>query len=372
MGSDYLMRSTSRFYANSVLKVSVKTESAREAFAGKPGIKIINEYRNIKVLSSYGKVDIPQLNWAIIAEIDYREAMIPIYKIRNNIILISILITLLMFIIVFYASKRVMAPVIKLKNAVLTIGKGNLETVIEKSSNDEIGELTDAFNMMTSQLLRQSAEIAGERMKSLRSMIDGQEMERQRLSRELHDGLGQSLVAVKLKIESAENAGPDKVKKIVDNVRESFNQTIDDIRRISNDLMPAGLEEFGVVTAIKNLCDSITGHSAINIMFDSQNIPGDLHKTYKIYLFRIVQEALNNIIKHSGATEAGVNLFYEDGQIKLIMEDNGKGFDPEERSSDGGMGLYNMKERVNLLDGTIEYKSVKNKGTIITVRIPYK
>ena len=124
VGDDYLMRSNSRFIPNSVLNTVVKTISANNAFKDKVGSSLIDDYRTVACLSSFDRLNIPGLNWAIIAEIDYSEAMIPIVSIRNDIIFISMIICIFLFSIAHFISRTITKPIIKLKNVALKIGEG--------------------------------------------------------------------------------------------------------------------------------------------------------------------------------------------------------------------------------------------------------
>lgn len=268
VGHDYLMRSSSRFHANSVLNTIVKTEAVDSAFIDLPGTKVIDDYRGISVLSSYSKINIPNLDWVILAEIDFKEATISIYKIRNEIIFISIFIFFLVLVVVIILSKKITYPVKKLNQAAQEIGAGNFDIEIKNNLNDEIGELTDTFNKMTKKLKDQTEELKAERIKSLSSLIDGQESERQRLSGELHDSLGQLLIGLKLKYESCLNKSKFtniSDKSLID-LGMLFDRTIEETRRISNNLMPAALSEFGLITAIRNICNEISETTKINIL----------------------------------------------------------------------------------------------------------
>ena len=227
-----------------------------------------------------------------------------------------------------------------------------------------------------SQRKKVESALKEEREKRLSAIIDGQEMERQRMSRELHDGLGQFLIAIKLKLENIINTQHTCKESLLE-VQEMFNTTIDEVRKISDNLMPSILKEFGLETALRNLCKLMAQASNINIRFESLPLKKKLEERISTYLYRISQEALNNIVKHSQATEAGIELLELGNYIQLIIEDNGKGFDYDRHFKSKGNGIYNMRERVNVIGGSFEIKSETGKasqagrqGTIIDIKIP--
>ena len=373
VGSDLLMRSTSRFQDNSIFKTRVNTTGVHKALKGETGTEVIKDYRNISVLSSYSKADIPGLNWAILAEIDEKEAMVPIESIRNNILYLSVLMSLLLFAFVYIIAKRISLPIVKLKHAAQNITSGNYDVFVEDIvSNDEIGSLVDAFNEMSKKIKEQTQNIMLERSMRLSSMIDGQELERQRLSRELHDGLGQSILAIKMRLERMKNASPEKSEKIMEEVRELFVNTINEIRSISNNLMPAVLNEFGLNDALANLCKDITKSSGIGIEFSLDENISEIDDKTSTYLYRITQEALNNMVKHSNANVAKVELKIAGNGINLNIYDNGTGFTYTENKKLCGNGISNMKERVHLLNGNFDIVSKKGEGTTIKIIIPLK
>jgi signal transduction histidine kinase len=208
-----------------------------------------------------------------------------------------------------------------------------------------------------------------EREKRLSSFIDGQEGERERLSRELHDGLGQALIAMKMQLESIKPDDVEKTKDKVARVKTFVISTIEDVRRMSNNLMPAVLSNFGLVDAISHLTKLIKSSTTIEINFDHNNVSKDISSKISTYLYRIIQEALNNAVKHSGASEINVMLIQEDNKLRLVIEDNGKGFDQNKLRA-AGNGLYNMRERVNLLHGTIDITPSPGAGVVINIKIP--
>lgn len=370
VGKDHFMRSQSRFIANSVYAIEVNSTSVERAMKGETGIEIIQDYRDIPVLSSFSLLTIGGLQISVLAEIDLEEAMVPVYKIRNRIFLISIIISMIVFLFSFFGVRRIIKPIIVLKDAAFRIGKGEFDLRLPVSNNDEIGDLTQSFNQMTARLEEQTQELKTQKQKQLRSMIDGQEYERQRFSRELHDGLGQSLSAIKMQLEGSIGLETDERNKKTRGLLASIDVTIDEVRRMSNDLQPVLLDNFGISTALQNLCNELAPAAPFNLMAEIEEIEVKLGKRIQTYLFRIAQEGLNNIVKHAGASEVVLNFFVQDGTIVLSIEDNGKGFDPTIIGKTKGQGLDNMIQRTSLINGQITFDSLPGKGTIITVTIP--
>ncbi len=373
VGDDSLMRSSSRFQSNSLMKTIVNTSASQNAFAGNSGTEIIEDYRGISVLSSWGMINIPDLNWVIIAEIDFDEATIPIYRIRNEIQFISIFIFFMVLVVVFVLSRRITMPIQRLNEATVELSMGNFNVNIQHKLKDELGDLTDTFNTMVNKLKEQSEELEFERDKSLTSLIDGQESERQRLSRELHDGLGQLLIALKLKFESCliSKDSNNMHNQNLAEMSELFNRTIDETRRMSNNLMPAVLSEFGLQSAIRNSCSDISDNSNIDINLEMDGNFLKISNKQNIYIFRIVQEALSNIVKHSNARSAEINLTHNPDAVKIEISDNGKGFDPRKNVKlKHSNGLNNIRDRVSLLKGKIEIESEKDIGTFIKIELP--
>jgi len=369
VGHDCLMRSSSRFQDTSVLKTRVSTLAVDSAFAGFTGTKVINDYRGIAVLSSYSKINIPNLNWVLLSEIDYKEVLKPIYRTRNEIVLISIFIFSIVLLVVIVLSKKITNPIQKLIIAAHEVGQGNLAVKIQTQLNDEIGELIETFNQMVERLKVQTHDLEMEKQNSLKSLFSGQEIERQRLSRELHDSLGQFLIGLKLKYESCLNKKEINSEEF-QSMGKLFDQTIEETRRISNNLMPAALSEFGLLTAVRNICNSLSNITSIDLRFTSSGNGKGLNVETEIYLFRIIQEALTNIIKHSEAKKAWLNIDFEKERIFVVIKDNGKGFNKHGIVSKESNGLTNIKDRVQLLGGQLTINSVEGKETSLEIVLP--
>ncbi|MCX6272321.1 MAG: HAMP domain-containing protein [Bacteroidetes bacterium] len=357
VGADHLMKTPSRFIAGSVQKTRVETKAVTTAFDAGIGTIITKDYRKIEVLSSYNKLNIPDLNWVILAEIDLSEAMAPVDALRNEILFLSIFITFMVFLIALFLARSISRPLQKLKRATERIREGDYQIDLKISSDDEIGILTRAFNDMAEQIRLQA-----------RARIDGQEAERQRLSRELHDGLGQTLVAARYRLESTDCANSE-TRRNIEVTKKLVDQIIDEIRRISDDLMPGVLQEFGLEASLQYLVREVNSNSPVTTHLVMQNIPDQLLKIQQVYLFRIVQEGLNNIVKHAGCSESWVSVSCQNEQLKLVIRDNGKGFDPDSPQIHTGKGLHNMRERIHVLHGQMELRTKPEQGTVLTFTI---
>ncbi|HDO06396.1 MAG TPA: HAMP domain-containing protein [Bacteroidetes bacterium] len=370
VGNDDLMRSNSRFLKNSVFKTKVKTPGVFRALKGITGQAQFKDYRNIPVLSAYSPLNFSGIHWAILAEIDAKEAMIPIYSIRDNIIYLSLLIALISAAVITFLSRKFSDPIKKLKAETTKIAAGEYGNTLEVETKDEIGELTRSFNEMSVRLKVQADKLESEKKLRLRSVIDAQEEERQRLSRELHDGLGPLLLTGKMKLESALNTKKEAMKATMGEVMKLFSDTVQEIRNISNNMMPSGLKEFGLSIALQNLCKEVMDNHPIKIHLVLDLKQNHYAKTTEIYLFRIVQEAINNTLKHAGARHIQLSLEEIESHLFFTLRDDGRGFDADSPPPHKGNGLINMKERVNLLNGYFELTTSPGKGTKIDIEIP--
>ncbi len=370
VGSDRLMRSNSRFLKNSIFKTKVETPGVQRALQGETGEAQFPDYRHIPVLSAYSPLHFSGIRWAILAEIDLKEAMIPIYSIRDNIIYLSLLIALLSAAIITFLAKKIADPIKKMKEETAKIASGEYGNTMEVKTKDEIGDLTRAFNEMSVKLKNQADRLETEKKLRLRSVLDAQEKERQRLSRELHDGLGPLLLTGKMKLENALETEIKTLKKNISEVIGLFSKTVQEIRTISNNMMPAGLKEFGLAVALENFCRQMEGNNAVKIHCHIELSKKHFDKTTDIYLFRIAQEAINNVLKHAGATEIHISLEEIEHHLYFTIVDDGGGFDSTSAENHQGNGLVNIKERVNLLNGYFELKTAPGKGTRIDIDIP--
>lgn len=205
---------------------------------------------------------------------------------------------------------------------------------------------------------RIAKEKARQKQISIDAFIEGEEKEKARIGRELHDGIAQEIVGVKLAMMQT-NVDPGLIDELT---RISL-----DIRNISHELMPQTLKEYGLKLAIEDICQKILAPSGIQYEVHSSLPDERMANKIEITLYRIFQELVHNIIKHSHATEVLVQLRKMNTHILLMVEDNGKGMAEEKKY---GIGISNLKSRVQLLDGNLQYDSNDKEGTTAIVRVP--
>jgi signal transduction histidine kinase len=283
--------------------------------------------------------------------------------------LISVLILMLILFQLFIAF-RTLKHIIYLRNNLVNIENGSLAEVQVKGKG-VFAELNSTIINIFKKIRKQEDELQNEKLRRLRSVIDGQDQERNRLARELHDGIGQSLIAVKLQLENAETQNYSMMRAGIDSAKNMIDTTIEEVRRVCNALLPAALNEFGIVSTLRALCSELGSLAGFKAVFENEGSLERMSKKSQIYLYRIAQEALNNIAKHARATQVTMKLKRENNIVALEVNDNGKGFIFDPVSFAQRNGLQNMRERTHLLQGEFTINSQPGNGTTIKVSIPY-
>lgn len=209
-------------------------------------------------------------------------------------------------------------------------------------------------------------------------ILQTQELERKRIARDLHDSTVQNLTSLIHKTELCSkyvDIDSIRTKLELEIMKKTIRTTINDMREIIFDLRPMSLDDLGLIPTIERYIEQIMQTNDIKINFTYMNDKNDINSIINFTLFRIIQEACNNVIKHANASDINIALTYNDSVIKLLIEDDGVGFDISEQmeescKSSTNFGLSIMKERVYLLSGQIHIESKKNKGTIINIKVP--
>jgi signal transduction histidine kinase len=200
-----------------------------------------------------------------------------------------------------------------------------------------------------------------------RKLIEAQEQERARIGRELHDDINQRLAMLAVELEHLED-DPSDVPRLARELRTRTAEISSDVQALSHELHSSKLEYLGVVGGIKSWCKEFGERQKIAVDFRS-DVSSVLPHELGLTLFRVLQESLHNAVKHSGAKRVEVQMSEQPGEIHLVINDPGKGFDPDAVQGNG-LGLTSMRERVRLVNGTIDIQSKPMSGTAICVRVP--
>lgn len=199
------------------------------------------------------------------------------------------------------------------------------------------------------------------------AVVNAEEVERKRIAMELHDGLGQLLSAARLNVSVLEDVANEDDKQVVENAELLIDQAITDLRNISHNLMPSALIRLGLIPALNDMAAKINSSKQINMMVSAEGISQRLPESFEIALYRVVQEAVNNILKHAGATVIQVNLAKEDDILKLEISDNGKGMPENAEKNSKGIGWEDIRSRVSLFNGNMKLYSDPDIGTRINI-----
>ena len=214
-----------------------------------------------------------------------------------------------------------------------------------------------------------------ERKELRRQLIHAQEEERRRIARELHDQMGQDLTALNLGLKSLLDAAPQKLRRAVLPLQGLASQTACELHRVALELRPSSLDDLGLVKAVRNLAATWSARCGIEVDVESsQYAPAGISTEVETAVYRIIQEALNNVAKHARAKHTSIILHRSAGHIQTIIEDDGCGFDTTKprRAADhtGGLGVSGIRERLSVLGGSLKIESAPEQGTTLIARIP--
>ncbi|HTO93170.1 MAG TPA: two-component regulator propeller domain-containing protein [Bacteroidota bacterium] len=203
-----------------------------------------------------------------------------------------------------------------------------------------------------------------------RQLLEGQEAERKRIAAELHDGLGQNLMVIRnlALLGVKPGATPSDRSDTLKEIAATAGATLDDVRRIAHNLRPVNLERFGLTASLRSMLDTMSESTSLALDVGVDEIDGVLTQDEEIHFFRIIQEAMSNVLKHSASSTATVNILRHGETLHCLVEDHGKGFEPAARPP--GLGLGDIGERTRMLGGTWTLHSRPGEGTRITIVIP--
>ncbi len=306
-------------------------------------------------------------------------------ELRDYFLVIFAVLVIFVIVIALLLSKVITSPIQALKYGAAQISRGNLEYKIRVKSKDELGKLADSFNEMATALFRgreKAREVADENIdkerkiqENLRLYVqkisEAQESERKRVARELHDQTVQDLIVVTRQLDDL-SSGNTKLN--AQDIRVEVQKILQGVRNFGQELRPSILDDLGLVPAVNWLASLINKENVISVDTEITGIYPNLPPETDLMLFRIVQEALTNVRKHSGAKKVLVKIDFNDKLVNILIQDNGMGFSMPLRIADftrtGKLGLVGITERVQLLGGNINIFSQPNQGVTIKIEIP--
>lgn len=231
-----------------------------------------------------------------------------------------------------------------------------------RSVLEDLERLLDEARRYQSRLIQLSSQV-----------LTAHEEERKRVARELHDDTAQNLTSILVRLRLLERSlDSGEARKGVEELRELTGSTLEGVRRLAVDLRPTALDDLGLVAALQSFVEGFRRRWPVMVGLRSNGLRQRLPPQVELVLYRVVQEALYNVAKHAQARNAWVTLQRAGGVVTAVVEDDGQGFDVEEAlgSSERGLGLFGMKERLALVGGTLEIDSARGRGTRITARVP--
>jgi signal transduction histidine kinase len=403
VGEDYRMRSQSRFFPDKTpYTMEVKTEGVIKALQGSDGRGVFDDYRGIDVYSVYSLIEVSNLKLVILSEIDVSEVTTPLQNLKSRLIALTLGILLLAIVLSLFLTRIITNPIRNMQKSLRVMAEGDYN---QSKNSNEINEMFDALAslkaslqgavkfsndigkmnlnaqyapkstndmlgksllVMRDKLVEYRTNEENNRINTKRLLVNGLESERRRLSRELHDGIGPYLTSLKHYIENKVQNEKQKaeMKSIVDD-------TISEIRLMSNALMPSTIDDFGVGVTLTNFVENLKALTDITIQYEdlTKHDQTNITNHQGINLFRICQELINNSLKHSNAKNIRITLSEFDEFISLFYFDDGIGFNEKEVKL--GSGIINIKERVEICDGKIVIKS-KSGNTTFEIELPVK
>ncbi|MCA9983638.1 MAG: HAMP domain-containing protein, partial [Anaerolineales bacterium] len=292
-------------------------------------------------------------------------------------------------------TKLIVRPVHQLTREATEIARGDLQARLVINDGGEIGEMAAALEHMRQQLLNNITQLSdwNEQLEQkvseqtdelkkqqritrhlLHRTISAQEEERTRIARELHDEFGQTLIAIELGLASlTQYELADSANETLERSRQLTEHSISELRRMVNALRPGVLDQLGLVSSIAWVSRQLFAPLAISCQINSPEATLPLSDDEETVLFRIAQEAMHNIARHSKARHVDIALASENGHVKMLISDDGQGYEVEQALAAGPgqrLGLASIRERAALVDGTVTIQSQPSEGTVIEVKVP--
>ncbi|MCQ3936251.1 MAG: hypothetical protein DPW18_04290 [Chloroflexi bacterium] len=339
-----------------------------EALRGESGTTYLKK-DNVEHVVAYSAI--PPTGWALITEEEWEMVSSPSLQLTQMAPLVIVPAFILALVALWFVASRIVQPLQKLEAKSAALAWGDFEAI--KESVGGIPEV-QRLQMELTEMSRK-VQAAQEGLHDyIGAITSAQEEERNRLARELHDDTIQAVIALKQRVQLAqksikEQSGRQSLKEL----ETLAEQTIENLRRLTRALRPIYLEDLGLVTALEMLVREISQNNKLSVDFNKTGQERRLSREVELSLYRIAQEALNNVVKHSRAERAELKIIFDDAAVQMEVNDNGGGFitpaSPTEFASNGHFGLLGIHERADLIGARLEIESVLGRGTRLKVRL---
>ena len=339
-----------------------------EALQGESGVLYVKKDKTEHVVA-YSPIE--STGWALITEEEWEMVISPSLQLTQMAPLVVVPAFILALIAIWFGARQIVHPLQRLESKAAALAWGDFEAIKES-----VGGILEVQHLqMELTEMSRKVQAAQEGLHDyIGAITSAQEEERMRLARELHDETIQSVIALKQRVQLAEKLVKDqKGKQSLQELESLAEQTVENLRRLIRALRPIYLEDLGLVTALDMLARETSQNNHLIVDFQKTGEERRFSREEELSLYRIAQEALNNVVKHSKATHADLKIIFEDAEIKMEVRDNGKGFimpkSPTELAPSGHFGLLGVHERADLIGARLEIESTLGKGTRLQVRL---
>jgi signal transduction histidine kinase len=339
-----------------------------EALQGQSGVLYVKKDKTEHVVA-YSPIE--STGWALITEEEWEMVVSPSLQLTQMAPLVMVPAFILALIALWFGAKQIVQPLQRLESKAAALAWGDFNAI--KESVGGISEVQH-LQLELTEMSRKVQAAQNGLHDYIGAITSAQEDERMRLARELHDDTIQAVIALKQRVQLAQKSVKDQHGRQSLNELETLaEQTIENLRRLTRALRPIYLEDLGLVTALEMLTRETSQNNHLVVDFQKTGEERRLTREVELSLYRIAQETLNNVVKHSKATHADLKIVFDTSEIKMEVSDNGSGFmvpkSPTEFAPNGHFGLMGMHERADLIGARLEIESALGKGTRLMVRL---
>jgi signal transduction histidine kinase len=337
-----------------------------EALQGESGVLYVKKDKTEHVVA-YSPIE--STGWALITEEEWEKVVSPSLQLTQMAPLVIVPAFILALIALWFGAKQIVQPLQRLESKSAALAWGDFDAI--KESVGGISEVQH-LQMELAEMSRKVQAAQNGLHDYIGAITSAQEDERMRLARELHDDTIQAVIALKQRVQLAQKLVKDQHgRQSLNELEILAEQTIENLRRLTRALRPIYLEDLGLVTALEMLTRETSRNNQLVVDFQKIGQERRLSREVELSLYRIAQEALSNVVKHSRATHADLNITFETSEIKMQVNDNGSGFtlpkSPTEFAPNGHFGLMGVHERADLIGARLEIESALGKGTRLKV-----